>query len=161
MWQWSGDRFKNAHELLNMRALIFLSLNKTHMFRCMGKIFWMEFQMEHLKLHTKYHTNTEKDIIFIQHWIFRALTFESSYTIWSHSTPHDQSTSRYLNQWCFCQSDPSSNVRGIDMYHFSYSLPIFVWNISILPNSTLRANEVCKFINLYKMELYAKWYMSR
>ena len=36
--------FKNAHELLNLRALKFSSVNKIHIFQCMSKISCVEFQ---------------------------------------------------------------------------------------------------------------------
>ena len=39
-----GGRFKNAIELLNLRALKISMLNKSHIFQCMGKIFCVEFQ---------------------------------------------------------------------------------------------------------------------
>ena len=39
----SGGRFKNAYELLNLRALKFCI--KNHIFQCMGRIFCLEFQM--------------------------------------------------------------------------------------------------------------------
>ena len=59
------------YELLNIRALKFKDLNKIHIFPCMGKIFCVEFQREHLKFHTKYLAHTLKDIIFIQSWNFK------------------------------------------------------------------------------------------
>ena len=68
----SGGRFKKAYELLNLRALKFSPVNKMHIFQCMGKIFWVEFQRVPLKFHTKYLTHTLKDTIFIQHWNFKS-----------------------------------------------------------------------------------------
>ena len=49
----------STYELLNLRALKFLPVDKIqiHIFRCMGKIFYMELL-----------THTLKDIIFIQYW---------------------------------------------------------------------------------------------
>ena len=72
-------RFKNTYELLNLRALKYSSVNKIHIFQCMGEIFCVEFQRYPLKFHTKYQTHTLKDIIFIQYWNFKALRFMSSY----------------------------------------------------------------------------------
>ena len=56
-----GGRFNNAYELLNLRALKISMLYKSHIFQCMGKIFWVEFQRVPLKFHTKYLTHTLKD----------------------------------------------------------------------------------------------------
>ena len=67
-----GGHFKNNYELLNLRALKFSPVNKIHIFQCMGKIFYEEFQRYPLKFHTKYLTYTLKDKIFIQHWIFKS-----------------------------------------------------------------------------------------
>ena len=50
--------FKNAYELINVRALELSTLYKNHIFQCMGKIFCVEFQRYHLKFHTKYLTLT-------------------------------------------------------------------------------------------------------
>ena len=61
----SGGRFKNAYELLNLRALKISMLYKICSFQCMGKIFCVEFQRVPLKFHTKYHTHTLKDADFI------------------------------------------------------------------------------------------------
>ena len=58
-------RLKNAHELLNLRALKISMLYKNHIFQCMGKMFCVEFQRIPLKFHTKYLTRTLKDIDFI------------------------------------------------------------------------------------------------
>ena len=60
-----GGRFKNAYELLNLRALKMSMLHKNHIFQCMGKIFCVEFQRVPLKFHTKYLTHTLKDVDFI------------------------------------------------------------------------------------------------
>ena len=60
-----GGRFKNAYELLNLRALKISMLYKNHNFQCMGKIFCVEFQRVPLKFHTKYLTHTLKDVDFI------------------------------------------------------------------------------------------------
>ena len=61
----AGERFKNAQELLNLRALKISMLYKIHIFQCMSKIFCVEFQRVPLKFHTKYLTHTLKDIDFI------------------------------------------------------------------------------------------------
>ena len=62
----SGGRFKNTYELLHLRALKFSPVNKIHIFQCMGKIFWVEFQRYPLKFHTKYLAHTLEAMIFIQ-----------------------------------------------------------------------------------------------
>ena len=64
----SGGRFKNAYELLNLRALTISMLYKNHIFQCMGKIFCVEFQRVPLKFHTKYLTHTMKNVNFIRRW---------------------------------------------------------------------------------------------
>ena len=69
---WSGERFKNAYELLNLRALKFSTLYRIVIFQCMGKIFCVEFQRCPLKFHTKYHTHTLKDAHFIHRWKFKS-----------------------------------------------------------------------------------------
>ena len=58
----SGGRFKNIYELLNLRALKFLPVNKFYIFQCTGEICCMEFQRYPLKFHTKYLTHTLKDM---------------------------------------------------------------------------------------------------
>ena len=68
----SGGRFKNAYELLNLRALKISMVYKNHIFQCMGKIFCVEFQRVPLKFHTKYLTHTLKDIDFIHRWRFKS-----------------------------------------------------------------------------------------
>ena len=70
-WSWGG-RFKNVYELLNLRALKIPMPYKNHIFRCMGKIFCVEFQRVPLKFHTKYLTHTLKDNIFMKHWNFKS-----------------------------------------------------------------------------------------
>ena len=67
-----GGRFKNTYELLNLRALKFSYVNKIHIFRCMDKIFCVEFQRYPLKFHTKYFTQKLKDMIFMQFWNFKS-----------------------------------------------------------------------------------------
>ena len=62
----SGMGFKYPYELLNLRDLKFSPANKVHIFRCMGKLFCVEFQREPLKFHTKYLTHTLKDMFFQQ-----------------------------------------------------------------------------------------------
>ena len=44
--------FKNAYELLNLRALKISTLYKNYIFQCMGQIFCVEFQRVPLKFHT-------------------------------------------------------------------------------------------------------------
>ena len=65
-------RFKNAYELLNLRALKISMLYKNHIFQCMSMIFCVEFQRVPLKFHTKYHTHTLKDVDFIRRWQFKS-----------------------------------------------------------------------------------------
>ena len=55
-------------EFLTLRALKISMFHKRFIFQCMGKIFCVEFQRYPLKFHTKYLTNTLKDMTFIQHW---------------------------------------------------------------------------------------------
>ena len=65
-----GGRFKNAYELLNLRALKILMLYKNRIFQCMSKIFCVEFQRVPLKFHTKYLAHTLKDVNFSHRWNF-------------------------------------------------------------------------------------------
>ena len=67
-----GGRFKNAYELLNLRALEISMLYKNHIFQCMSMIFCVEFQRVPLKFNTKYHTHTLKDVDFIRRWQFKS-----------------------------------------------------------------------------------------
>ena len=62
-----GGRFKNAYELLNLRALKISMLYESHIFQCMGKIFCVEFQRVPLKFHTKYLAHTLIDKSFMKH----------------------------------------------------------------------------------------------
>ena len=55
----AGGRFKNAYELLNLRALQISMLYKNHIFQCMGKIFCDL-------------THTLKDVDFIHNWKFKS-----------------------------------------------------------------------------------------
>ena len=71
----SGGRFKNAYQLLNLRAPKMSVLGKNCIFQCMGKIFCVEFQRYPLKFHTKYLIHTLKalkDVYFIQRWKFKS-----------------------------------------------------------------------------------------
>ena len=79
----SGAFLKNTYELLNLRALKFLSVNKIYIFHCMGKIFCVEFQRYPLQFHTKYLTRTLKIWFFYNSEILRALRFKSSYAFWN------------------------------------------------------------------------------
>ena len=80
---WSGGRFKNAYELLNLRALKFSPMNKIHIFQCMGKIFCVEFQRYSLKFHTKCLSHTLKDMTIIVHWNFQIGA--NVFTCWRYS----------------------------------------------------------------------------
>ena len=64
--------FKNAYELLNLRALKISMLYKNRIFQCMGMIFCVEFQRYPLKFHSKYLTHTLKDVYFIRSWKFKS-----------------------------------------------------------------------------------------
>ena len=74
----SRGHFKNAYELLNLRALKISMLYKNRIFQCMGKIFCVEFQRVPLKFHTIYLTHTKylthklKDVDFIHRWKFKS-----------------------------------------------------------------------------------------
>ena len=67
-----GEHFKNTYELLNLRALKISMLYENHIFQCMSKIFCVEFQRVPLKFHTKYHTQTLKNVDFIHRWKFKS-----------------------------------------------------------------------------------------
>ena len=66
-------RFKNTCELLNLRALKISTLDKIHIFQCVGKTFCVEFQREPLKFRPKNLKHTLKDVQLIQ-----MLRFENS-----------------------------------------------------------------------------------
>ena len=71
--------FINTYELLNIRVFKFSPVNKLYIFKCMGKIFCVEFQKYPLKFHTKYLTHTLKDMILCNTKILKALRVKSSY----------------------------------------------------------------------------------
>ena len=56
------EHFKNAHELLNLRALKFSKLYENRIFQCIGKIFCKEFNMHTLNLNLKYFTHALKGV---------------------------------------------------------------------------------------------------
>ena len=62
----------NAYELLNLRALKIICLNKILIFQCMGEIFCVEFQRVPLKFQTKYLTHTLQNENFIHRWKFKS-----------------------------------------------------------------------------------------
>ena len=62
---WVQGPFQNTYELLNQRDLKISMLYKNCIFRCMGKIFCVEFQRFPLKFHLKYLIHTLKDVHFI------------------------------------------------------------------------------------------------
>ena len=67
-----AGRFKNTYELLNLRALKFSPVNKTHIFQCMSKIFCVEFQRVALKFPKNYVTHTLN--YNMVRWIFAPCT---------------------------------------------------------------------------------------
>ena len=95
----SRGRFKNTYELLNLRALKFSPVNKTRIFQCMGKIFWVEFQRYPLKFHTKYLTHTLKDVILYNIEILRAVRFKSSYAFWNAPCPMNTFLASCIRCW--------------------------------------------------------------
>ena len=70
--QYPGGRFKNAYELLNLRALKISMLFENRIFQYMGKIFCVEFQGVPLKFPIKYLTHTLKDVDFVRRWTFKS-----------------------------------------------------------------------------------------
>ena len=64
----AGGHFKNTYELLNPRALKIPLLYIYRILQFMGWIFCVEFQRFPLKFHTKYLTQTLKDVHFIHGW---------------------------------------------------------------------------------------------
>ena len=75
----AGERFKNAYELLNLKALEYSHVNKMQIFQCVGNIFCVEFQRYPLKFHTKYLTHTLKILFLYDVQLLRALGFKGSY----------------------------------------------------------------------------------
>ena len=69
---WTGGRFKDVYEFLNLRAHKISMLYTICIFQCIGKIFCVEFQRVPLKFHTKYLTHTLKDMDFIHRWKFKS-----------------------------------------------------------------------------------------
>ena len=62
------DGFKNSNELLYIKALKISTLYKNCFFKCMSKIFSVEFQRYPLKFPTKYLTHTLNFFYFIRRW---------------------------------------------------------------------------------------------
>ena len=61
--------FKNAYELINLRALKILMLYKKLIFQCIwARYFVWNFKRVPLKFHTKYLTHTLKDVDVIHGW---------------------------------------------------------------------------------------------
>ena len=74
-----GGGFKNVYLLVNLGASKFSILNKNRLFRCMGKIFCVEFQRFPLKFHTNYLTHTFNDLylidmFFTSSWIYEVVS---------------------------------------------------------------------------------------
>ena len=66
-WGRGGCRVKNAYELLNLRALKFSPMNKIHIFQCMGKIFYVEFQRApHIEKCNFYTTLKFKELSYLR-----------------------------------------------------------------------------------------------
>ena len=80
-----GGRFKNTCELLNLRALTFLPVNKIYISQCMSKVFCVELQRWTLKFHTKYLRHTMKDMILYNIEIVRTLRLKSTYAFFKRS----------------------------------------------------------------------------
>ena len=101
---WMGGGVWNKHGLLNLRALQFSCLNKTHIFQFVGKI-WGEFKRVPLKLHRTYfiydfHTVLKSKSSYILKPIN---VFEMSQDINTrprhHTTPHTtRATSQYKDR---------------------------------------------------------------
>ena len=83
---YQDGRLKNNDELLNLRALKFSPVNKSHIFQCMGKIF-----------HTKYLTHSLKDTIWCNIEILSALRFKSWYTFFTPPPPPHMSVELCMN----------------------------------------------------------------
>ena len=97
-----GGRFKNAYELLILRALKFSSVDGLCIFQCMGEICCVEFQRYPLKFHTKYLTHTLKDAIFIPCWKFKSS--QSSYAGKAHGSSRMPHTTSKNKGWRQCPS---------------------------------------------------------
>ena len=60
-------RVKNAYELLNLRALKFSPMNKIHIFQCMDKIFYVEFQRAPLIEKCNFYTTLKfKELLYLR-----------------------------------------------------------------------------------------------
>ena len=91
----SSDHFKNAYNLLNLRALKLSPLNKTLIFYCTSRIFCVEFQRIPLKIsypfHSKYLIHTLKDM--------RALKFKHLFAFFKSNPPPPPTPSPSMCLW--------------------------------------------------------------
>ena len=93
----SRGRFKNTYELANLGAHTLLLGNKLHIFQCVGKIFWVEFQREPLTFPANYLTHTLKETISIQYRKFRTQIYE---LVNVFETPPASMQIFLYQQWC-------------------------------------------------------------
>ena len=124
-----GGHFKIAHELLNLRALKFLTVNKIHIFHNL----WIRYFVRNFK---GYLWNSPQIIIPI-HWkirllynveILRALRFKSSYIFWN-APPASPPWAHIIHQ---CHHLGQNNVAmqfSITIYRDRFIFQIFIkWN---------------------------------
>ena len=96
-----GGRFKNAYELLNLRALKFSPVNKMRIFQCMGKIFCVEIP------HKISYPYIERYYLI---WCstFKSFRFKSSYAFWN-AHPDPQMSCSDLMRMRGCQDSSLNN----------------------------------------------------
>ena len=95
---WPGGHFKHTYKLVNLGACKFSLVKKLHIFQCMGKIFWVEFQRKPLKFHTKYLTHTLNETIYFQCWKFRSSKIYELINVFEMPPPPPRVTSLALGQ---------------------------------------------------------------
>ena len=127
-----GERFKDAYELLNLKALRYSSANTIHTFQCMGKLICVEFQRVPLKFHTKYLIHTLKDAIFTQHWNFKSFYIQELIKVfetppWPHSGDFGTTFSEMSESPLSCRNDTTVGFPGIDVHILrKYTLGLFI-----------------------------------
>ena len=148
----SRGHFQKAYELIYLEALRFALFNKLHIFQCIGKILWVEFQRVPLKFHTKYLTHTLKDEIFIQCW-----RFKSSY-IWGLAHVFKKDSSAIISiERCHltCLAIAIIKIRRFHSHIFIIGIPTPEKTIFILRwGPDLLLNQYCISILYYHWPCY-------
>ena len=79
--------FQKGYEILKLGALKSSLLNRLHIFKCMDRIFCAEFQRVPLKFHTKYLSNTWKDMTSVPSWKFKSSEIYELVCVFFNASP--------------------------------------------------------------------------